>query len=38
MFKRYLSFVRSGLLDILAWACVAFLFVIWLEQSIKAHL
>lgn len=31
--KKYLSFVRSGWMDVLAWACFAFLVAIWLIQT-----
>lgn len=34
--SKYLSFVRSSALDVLTWACVVFLFAIFLAQCGRA--
>ena len=32
-FTRFAAFVRDGAIDLLAWACVALLFAVWLIQQ-----
>lgn len=35
MMRRFRSFVLDGALDVLAWACLAFLFGIYLVQVMR---
>jgi hypothetical protein len=32
--SKFVKFMRAGVLDIVAWACVAFMFGAWLTQQV----